>query len=86
MELRDIYKISDIVKREISDGNLTPDVARDMEITLRFDGPTYFGIDKEFYYMTHGNSYEGFVHSEDMVTATIDGIKFVLKPKNTGTQ
>ena len=40
-----------------------------------FKPTVFYGIDKEFYYMTHNNSYEGFVHSE-MVNAKINGVKF----------
>jgi hypothetical protein len=31
--------------------------------------------------MTHNNSYEGFAHSEDLVTATVNGVKFNILPK-----
>ena len=52
-----------------------------MAVTMEFIPSTYYGIDKEFYYMTHNNSYEGFVHSPNLVTATVNGIKFNIMPK-----
>ena len=31
--------------------------------------------------MTHNKSYEGFVHSENLVTATVNSVKFNILPK-----
>ena len=68
-----MYKLSELIKENVDNGNLPKDILTDMEISLQFNPPTYYGIDKEFYYMTHNNSYEGFVHSE-MVNAKINGV------------
>lgn len=76
-----MYKLSELIKENVDKGNLPKDILKDMEISLLFNPPTYYGIDKEFYYMTHNNSYEGFVHSEDLVTATVNGVKFNILPK-----
>ena len=81
MELRDLYKLSELIKENVDKGNLPKEILTDMEISLLFNPPTYYGIDKEFYYMTHNNSYEGFTHSEDLVTATVNGVKFNILPK-----
>lgn len=81
MELRHLYKLSELIKENIDKGNLPKEILTDMEISLQFNPPTYYGIDKEFYYMTHNNSYQGFVHSENLVTATVNGVKFNILPK-----
>ena len=81
MELRDLYKLSELIKENVDNGNLPQEIVKDMEISLQFNPSTYYGIDKEFYYMTHNNSYKGFAHSEDLVTATVNGVKFNILPK-----
>ena len=80
MELRHIYTLSELIREKIDKEDLPKDVMDKMEITMKFSPITFYGIDKEFYYMTHNNSYDGFVHSE-VVNATINGIKFVLLPE-----
>ena len=81
MELRDLYKLSELIKENVDNGNLPQEMVKDMEISLQFNPSTYYGIDKEFYYMTHNNSYDGFVHSENLVTATVNSVKFNILPK-----
>ena len=81
MELRHLYKLSELIKENVDNGNLPKEILTDMEISLQFNPQTYYGIDKEFYYMTHNKSYEGFVHSENLVTATVNSIKFNILPK-----
>ena len=81
MELRDLYKLSELIKENVDNGNLPQEMVKDMEISLQFNPQTYYGIDKEFYYMTHNKSYEGFVHSENLVTATVNSIKFNILHK-----
>ena len=81
MELRDLYKLSELIKENVDNGNLPKEILTNMEISLQFSPLTYYGIDKEFYYMTHNNSYKGFAHSEDLVTATVNGVKFNILSK-----
>ena len=81
MELRDLYKLSELIKENVDNGNLPKEILTNMEISLQFSPLTYYGIDKEFYYMTHNNSYEGFVHSENLVTAIVNGVKFNILSK-----
>ena len=81
MELRHLYKLSELIKENVDHGNLPKEILTDMEISLQFNPQTYYGIDKEFYYMTHNKSYEGFVHSENLVTATVNSVKFNILPK-----
>lgn len=75
MELRHLYKLSEIIQHNIKNENLPSEVVDKMEITMLFSPTTFYGIDKEFYFLTHNKSYEGFVHS-DVVNANINGIKF----------
>ena len=42
---------------------------------MLLDPVTFYGVDKEFYYVTHGNTYNGFNHSE-LINATVNGVKF----------
>ena len=51
MELRHLYKLSELIKENVDKGNLPKEILTDMEISLQFNPPTYYGIDKEFYYI-----------------------------------
>jgi hypothetical protein len=81
MELRHLYSLSEMICDGIEKDVLPKDIKDNIEITMSFSPTTFYGIDKEFYYITHDNSYEGFEHSKDMVTATVNGIKFNILPK-----
>ena len=52
-----------------------------MEICVTVSQQTFYGIDKQLYYMTHNNSYEGFEHTNTFITANIDGVNFKIVPK-----
>lgn len=84
MELRHLYTLSEIISKKIDDGELPKEMKENMVINMEFTPVTFYGIDKEFYYLTHENSYEGFVHSEELVTATVNGIKFNIMPIKNG--
>ena len=84
MELRDIYKLSELIRENIETDDLPYDILDKMEIKMVFNPVVFYGIDKEFYYITHNNSYEGFVHSE-MVNAKINGVKFNITPEKQKT-
>ena len=80
MELRDLYRLSEIIKDNIEKQELPMDMLDNMEIKLIFNPTTFYGIDKEFYYLTHDSSYNGFVHSEE-VNAKVNGVRFNIHPK-----
>lgn len=82
MELRHLYTLSEVICDNIEKNIFPKEIKNDVEITMYFSPTTFYGIDKEFYYLTHNNSYEGFERSEELVTATINGIKFKILPKN----
>ena len=75
MGLRDLYTLSETIRDKINNDDLPEEILDKMEIKMVFKPTVFYGIDKEFYYMTHNNRYEGFVHSE-MVNAKINGVKF----------
>ena len=81
MELRHLYSLSELICEKIEKGDFPKEMKDDIEIIMQFNPITFYGIDKEFYYLTHSNSYDGFEHSKDMVTATVNGIKFKILPK-----
>lgn len=80
MGLKEIYILSDLIQKSIKKEDLPKEIKENMVIHMQFPPATCYGIDKEFYYMTHNNSYEGFVHSPELVTATVNGIKFNITP------
>lgn len=80
MELRHLYTLSEMIKEKVDSEDLPEDILDKMEIKMVFNPTTFYGIDKEFYYITHNNSYDGFVHSE-MVNAKINGVKFNILPE-----
>ena len=85
MELRHIYILSDCINDKIKDRTFPSNIKNDMEISISVSQPTFYGIDKQLYYMTHDNSYEGFEHTNTYITACIDGIKFKIFPKQKTT-
>lgn len=85
MELRHIYMISDFLNEKIKDKTFPFDTKKDLEICVTVSQPTFYGIDKQLYYMTHNNSYEGFEHTNTFITACIDGINFKILPKTENT-
>lgn len=80
MELRHLYTLSEIIREKINTEELPLDILDNMEIKMVFSPTTFYGIDKEFYYLTHNSSYNGFVHSE-VVNAKINGVKFNIHPE-----
>lgn len=86
MELRHLYSLSELINDNIDKGVLPKDMKDNIEITMQFTPVTFYGIDKEFYYLTHENSYDGFEHSKELVTATVNGIKFRILPKENNEE
>ena len=81
MELRHLYMLSELIKDKIDKKELPDELSDNMEIILKYDPVTFYGIDKEFYYMTHNKSYEGFIHSEEEINAKVNGLNFKVLPK-----
>lgn len=81
MELRHIYKISEIMNESIMKEKLPKEVLSDMTINIKVSPSTLYGIDKEFYCLTHNNSDEGFVHGGS-IDAVIGNVKFNISCKS----
>lgn len=80
MELRHIYKLSDIINESILEEKLPKDIRNDITIVVNVSPTTAYGIDKEFYRLTHDNNDDGFVHSKD-IDASISNVKFSIREK-----
>ena len=80
MELRHIYKLADIINESILEEKLPKDVRNDITIVVNVSPTTAYGIDKEFYRLTHDNNDDGFVHSKD-IDASISNVKFSIREK-----
>ena len=80
MELRHIDKLADIINESILEEKLPKDVRNDITIVVNVSPTTAYGIDKEFYRLTHDNTDDGFVHSKD-IDASISNVKFSIREK-----
>ena len=56
MELRHIYKLSDIINESILENKIPKEILKDTVINVKVSPTTLYGIDKEFYRLTHDNS------------------------------
>lgn len=86
MELRHIYMMADMVNDKIKDKSFPTNAKKDIEIHVTVSQPTFYGIDKQLYFETHNNSYEGFEHTGTMINACIDGVNFKITPKTQSEQ
>lgn len=80
MELRHIYKLADIINENIYSDVLPKSVLSDISITVDVSPTTSYGIDKEFYRLTHNDTENGFTHSKN-INATISGVNFKIREK-----
>lgn len=80
MELRHIYGLADVINEAILEEKLPKDIRNEIMIVANVSPTTSYGIDKEFYRLTHDGSDEGFIH-RDVIDATISKVKFKIKEK-----
>ena len=80
MELRHIYKLADVINEAILEEKLPKEIRKDISIVVNVSPTTAYGIDKEFYRLTHNDNDDGFVHSKD-IDATISNVKFNIREK-----
>jgi len=80
MELRHIYKLADVINEAILEEKLPKEIRNDISIVVNVSPTTVYGIDKEFYRLTHNDNDDGFVHSKD-IDATISNVKFNIREK-----
>lgn len=77
MDLNDVYNISNALIEKIEKGELKIKTLDNLTITISVAPHILYGIDKEFYRLTHDGETEGFVHKEE-VEANINGVKFKI--------
>lgn len=80
--LNEVYAISDIFNKSVEDGVLKKNMLKNITISLEVEPSILHGIDKELYYISHDESYDGFVHNEE-VDVNIDNVKFKIRPIET---
>lgn len=80
MELRHIYRLADVINEAILEEKLPKEIRDDISIIVNVSPTTSYGIDKEFYRLTHDGSDEGFVHSGN-IDASISNVKFNIREK-----
>lgn len=78
MELNDAYILSNIINEKINEGVLDKSVLDNLTVGVAVTPTILYGIDKEFYRISHDDSLEGFKHAPK-VFAKIDGINFVFE-------
>lgn len=75
MELNDVYSIANAINESIMKGDIKPKTLEDFTIEVKVSPTILYGIDKEFYRLSHENDVSGFEHGDE-VNAVIDNIKF----------
>lgn len=80
MELKDIYNISDALIEKVKQGEIPKKVLKNITISVNVSPSILYGIDKEFYRLTHDGDMDDFKHS-DTIEANINGINFKINKK-----
>lgn len=75
MDLDSAYQIANILNEKIMEGIIDKTLLSQFVITVKVSPEKLYGIDKEFYRISHDGDLENFEHSNE-VSATIDGVKF----------
>lgn len=78
MELKNVYTIANSINESIMKGELDKSVLNDLVMTVKVAPNILYGIDKEFYRISHNDTTEGFKHTNKVV-AKIDSINFVFE-------
>lgn len=77
VDLNNVYSIVNILNEAVVKGSIEKKVLKEITISVNVSPSILFGIDKEFYKISHDNSLDGFVHT-DKVCATIDNIRIIF--------
>ena len=80
MGLKDLYTISELLGASMTKGEFDEDFKESALITLTIDPVKYYGIDKEFYRLSHDDSTEGFEHKSE-IKVKIDNVNFIIDMK-----
>lgn len=76
--LNEIYAISEIFNKAIEDGVLKKSMLKNITVDLEVEPSILYGIDKELYYISHDETYDGFVHNEE-VDIDLYHVKFKIR-------
>lgn len=82
MDLNNVYSVVNILNEAVVKGVIEKKVLKEMTISVNVSPSILFGIDKEFYKMSHDNSLDGFVHT-NKVYATIDNVRIEFNKDNS---
>ena len=77
MGVDEAYLLSNIINEKVNDGTLNKEVLENIVITVNVAPAILYGIDKEFYRISHEGTTEGFKHTSK-VAARIDNVRFVF--------
>lgn len=80
MDLNKVYAITNGINEEIIKGNISKTDLNDIVINILLSPEILYGVDKEFYRLSHDGSVDGFEHTLE-VRAKLDGINFIFQPK-----
>lgn len=80
MDLNNVYALTNSINEEVVKGNLNKNDLNDIVISVLVEPNILYGIDKEFYRISHEGSSDGFTHTSE-VRAKLDRINFIFKPK-----
>lgn len=80
--LNEIYAISEIFNKAVEDGVLKKSMLKEITINLDVEPSILYGIDKELYYISHDETYDGFVHNEE-VDIDLYHVKFKIRSIKT---
>lgn len=78
MELNSVYTLANVINESIMKGELDKSILEDLIIDIKVAPNILYGIDKEFYRLSHEDSTEGFKHT-NKVNAKINAINFVFE-------
>ena len=80
MNLDNIYAISNAINEQIIQGNIKKEQLEDMYIHIQVNPDILYGIDKEFYRLSHDDSTEGFEHKSE-IKVKLDSVNFIIDMK-----
>ena len=80
MNLDNIYAISNAINEQVIQGKIKKEQLEDMYIHIQVNPDILYGIDKEFYRLSHDDSTEGF-EGRSEIDVKLDGVKFIIGMK-----
>lgn len=81
MELKDIYSFADAIIEKVEKGEINQDVLKDIVVDIKVPPHILYGIDKEFYRITHNGNTIDFKHMEEINVKLYNLIQFKISKK-----